>query len=57
MRRNSYVGSDTYEMRSDDSDEDHDAADIVYWYCSVCEKTFTDEHYDSLHVGLKQHLN
>ena len=40
--------SDTFEEHFDDSDEDHDATDIVYWYCMVCSATFTDERYQSL---------
>ena len=42
--------------RYDDSDEDHDAVNILYWYCHVCCTTFTDERYESLNVGISNHL-
>ena len=39
----------TFGEHFDDSDEDHDATDTVYWYCMVCSATFTDERYQSLY--------
>ena len=40
----------------EDSDEDHQAPDILHWYCPVCEKSVTDEYYTSLYEGLGKHL-
>ena len=40
-----------------DSDEDREATDILHWYCPVCEKTVTDEYYETLYDGLWRHLS
>ena len=42
--------------RYDDSEEDHNAVNILYWYCGVCCTTFTDEYYESLSSGISNHL-
>ena len=42
--------------RYDDSEEEHDAVNILYWHCRVCCTTFTDERYKSLNSGISDHL-